>query len=360
MPSTRLIQWHQDNNPAQEWSVVYGPGGYKLVNRVSRLVMTPDAHSSTGAQLILWHDDGNTDQWWSMKSGEQGITKDIIVDSDGLVVDDGLNFSGIVNRTNSNFWANLYDDSPREDRALDLMLQLRAEGRLNHRAMMQIVAKDIAVSEYNLPYYPNLTNLDPGSSTQQSTFHTISRFCTNLAFVVDGVAPGDNPMLSTIWVNLGEPSVGVAVPFFPAADSISELMYMDSSYFNILSWSNVKINVAPTCYINKAITNVRDSLYDNHTNITLPLAIIILLPNVPATVLGEFAKYEKMLDTASPEQWSAYEQRLIDWHMSFLSSMSGNDTADKTIHVPGLVQVQNWSVPLENMIYDMTEVYKNE
>ncbi|MBU1171184.1 MAG: hypothetical protein KKD44_16615, partial [Proteobacteria bacterium] len=248
-----------------------------------------------------------------------------ILDSSGNVVDNGSNFCGIVNRTNSDFWENLYDDTPREDRARELMLQLKDEGRLNHRTMMQVVAKDTAISQYDLGSYPHLSNLDPGTSTQQSTFHTISRYCTNLAFVVDGVVPGDNAKLSTIWVNLGEPSVGVAVPFFPAANKVSDLMLNDTSYYRLFV-GFVTGNFNATSFVNQAICNVRGNLYDNNTNISIPEAAIVVLPNVPPEILQAILAYEDMLDTASYDEWMAYEMGLIQWHVEFLDFMSQNDT----------------------------------
>jgi len=284
--------------------------------------------------------------------------KSSIVNSAGTVVDNGKNYCGFINRTNSSFWGDLYDDTPREDRARDLMVQLNEAGKLNHRTMMQVVAKDTAIGNYSLSTYPNLSNLDAGTSTQQSTFHTISRFCTNLAFVVDGVTPGSNPKLSTMWINLGEPSVGVAVPFFPAANKVSDLMFMDTKYFQLFK-GFVNGNFTTTCYVNQAFVNVRDTLYSNHTNITLPLAAIILLPNVSPVVLAEFMRYEAMLDTASPEEWAAYETNLIEWHVAFLASMASSDTADKTIAIQSMANVQKWTIPLENIIYDKADAYLN-
>jgi hypothetical protein len=279
-----------------------------------------------------------------------------IIDGNGNIVDNGSQFCGFVNRTNSNFWSDLYDDSPREDRARDLMEQLKVSGKLNYRNMLQVVAKDTMISEYNLPFYPNLSNLDPGSSTQQSTFHTISRYCTNLAFVVDGVVGGTDPRLTTMWINLGEPSVGVAVPFFPAANKVSDLMIMDAKYYKLFS-GFVDGNFSSTCYVNQAFVNVRDRLYSNHTNITLPLAALILLPNVPPDVLLKVLSWENMLDNASATEWQAYEEDLIAWHVAFLASMSSTDTADKTIAINDLANVQKWTTPLENIIFERTDAY---
>ena len=270
-----------------------------------------------------------------------------ILNGAGVVIDNGNSFCGIVNRTNSSFWVALNDDTPREDRALDLMLQLKAQGRLNHRTVQQIVAKDIAINEYNLESYPHLSNLDPGTDTQQSTFHTISRYCTNLAFVVDGVAPGGNAKLATIWVNLGEPSVGAATPFFPAANSVSTYAYADTSFLGMT------LDLGPSSYINQTIHDMKATLYEESS-----MNIIAMLP--PLEVSGELLLSLLQINwlfNSGEENWSSFEGELSEWHTLWLANMAANDESDKTIDITLLLGIQNWAMPLENIIFDKTEAY---
>ncbi|MBU1167944.1 MAG: hypothetical protein KKD44_00120 [Proteobacteria bacterium] len=273
-----------------------------------------------------------------------------IVDQSGNVVDDGDNFCGIANRTNSSFWVHLNDDTPREDRAMDMMLLLKSEGRLTFRAILQEVAKDIDVDDYNLDAYPHLSNLDPGTDTQQSTFHTISRYCTNLAFVVDGIAPGANPDLITLWVNLGEPAVGVAAPFFPAANAVSDFCWADTKVFNRY------FDLSPTCYLNQTITDARNTLYeDNGDN-----NIIAMLPplDITSQLFLDLLRVNWLLDSRE-DAWGDFEGSLSEWHMLWLSYMASQDSSDKTIDMPGLAEIQSWTLPLENTIFEKTDQYLN-
>ncbi|MBU1171039.1 MAG: hypothetical protein KKD44_15885 [Proteobacteria bacterium] len=295
------------------------------------------------------------DQSREIVSTEYALSPDrqTILDSLGNVVDGGDHFCGIVNRTNSSFWVNLNDDTPREDRALDMMLSLKAQGSLNYRSVLQEVSRDVAVDEYALETYPNLSHRDPGTDTQKSTFHTINRYCTNLAFVVDGVVPGDDPRLSTMWTNLGEPSVGVAIPVFPAANNISDYLWADTSIKTI--FGTYLLDFKPTCYINQAINNQRNTLYDDNTSVSF----LTIIQGMPLDIIMEILKYDKMLVTASPEEWAEYEGHLIEWHDGFLDYLEPQDTSDITIDMAGLIRIQNWTRPLEDKILDQTEAYLN-
>lgn len=271
-----------------------------------------------------------------------------ILDASGNVIDNGNNFCGIVNRTNSSFWIKLNDDTPREDRAMDMMLQMKAEGRLNFKTVLQDVARDVDIDAYNLDAYPNLSNRDDGSATQQSTFHTISRFCTNLAFVVDGVQPQTNPDLITLWVNLGEPSVGAAIPFFPAANAISDYAWADAKFFGLF------LDLSPTCYLNQTITDARNTLYEDNGDQN----ILAMLP--PLDITGQLfldLLQVNWLFSSTEDAWSDFEGSLSVWHMLWLDYMSAQDSADKTIDLPGLYRIQQWALPLENTLMDKTAVY---
>ena len=277
--------------------------------------------------------------------------KKYILNSANAVIDNGSDFCGIANRTNSSFWVQLNDDTPREDRAMDLMLQLKDQGRLNFRTVQQIVAKDMEVDAYDLASYPNLSNVDPVSTdAQRNTFHAISRYCTNLTFVVDGVAPGGNAKLATLWVNLGEPAVGSSTPFFPAANAVSTYAYADASFLGMT------LDLSPTSYINQAICDVRDTLYDNHGSDN----ILAMLPpiDISAGLLISLLQINWLFNS-SEETWSDFEGELSEWHVLWMAYMATQDESDKTVDFPALMAVQSWSVPLENVMFDRTETYLN-
>ncbi len=275
--------------------------------------------------------------------------KKTLLNSAGQIIDNGNNFCGIVNRTNSSFWVALNDDTPREDRAFDLMLELKAQGRLNHRTVQQIVAKDIEIDEYHLETYPSLSNLDPGTATERSTFHTISRYCTNLAFVVDGVPAGGNAKLASIWVNLGEPSVGAATPFFPAANSVSTYAYADTSFLGLT------LDLFPQGFLNQAIHDKKATLYDA-SNVN----ILAMLPplDISAELLLSLLQVNWLFSTGE-ENWSSFEGELSEWHTLWLANMAANDESDKTVNMPLLLSIQSWALPLENIVFDKTEAYMN-
>ncbi|GAB6095339.1 hypothetical protein JCM14469_15910 [Desulfatiferula olefinivorans] len=277
-----------------------------------------------------------------------GIDGASIVDAAGNVIDNGENFCGIINRTNSSFWIKLNDDTPREDRAMDMMLELKAQGRLNFQTVLQEVARDVEIDAYDLAAYPGLSNRDDGTATERSTFHTISRFCTNLAFVVDGVEPRTRPDLITMWVNLGEPSVGTAIPFFPAADAISDYGWADAKFLSFY------LDLSPTCYLNQAIVDERNTLYDNNGDQN----ILALLP--PIDITGQLfldLLQVNWLFNSTEDAWSDFEGALSDWHVLWLDYMAGQDEGDKTIYLPGLYEIQSWSIPLENLVLDQTARY---
>jgi hypothetical protein len=165
--------------------------------------------------------------------------------------------------------------------------------------------------------------------------------------VVDGVAPGGNAKLATIWVNLGEPSVGAATPFFPAANSVSTYAYADTSFLGMT------LDLGPSSYINQTIHDMRTTLYEESS-----INILAMLP--PLDVSGELLLSLLQINwlfNSGEENWSSFEGELSEWHTLWLANMAANDESDKTIDIPRLLGIQNWALPLENIIFDKTEAY---
>jgi hypothetical protein len=200
--------------------------------------------------------------------------------------DEDGNFIGFVNRTNSNQW---YQTSGEERRwrAYEMMCEMVAEGRLSYRNVMQEVAKDVCG---DVPKDDDLESFD--------TWHCISRAITNLALVIHGVAPGQDPRLNTFWIILGEPSVGVATPFFPYAHNIPYLARAG--------------RITGSCPLNLAIVYRELHLYSNNGFDLIPISFLDFIP------------------------------------------------IDYTINYSELLKVQEYSIPIEDTIFEKTEEYLAE
>ncbi len=136
----------------------------------------------------------------------------------------GNSFIGFVNRANANTYIPYNYGEERRWRAEELLTELATAGRLNYRNCMTVVAKDIYGQQ--LDGYGN--ELDQaGCQEDYSTTYCISRAATRLAMVVDGVASGGNPRLSTFWCALGEPSTSVFIPYYVNAGEVSWLAWID-------------------------------------------------------------------------------------------------------------------------------------
>jgi hypothetical protein len=104
----------------------------------------------------------------------------------------------------------------REERAVALIEKAIEDKALNPRSLLSGVCRDLA-------------NERLGSFPEKHRFHrprwaytgdSICRFDTASTFVLSGVRPGDDPLLSTAWVILGEPVTGAAVPVWVGAGGV--------------------------------------------------------------------------------------------------------------------------------------------
>ncbi len=128
------------------------------------------------------------------------------------IVKHDANQVGFANHTNFN----RFNDNPgieRRDRATALLEDLHRTGGVNPLNVMQVVAKDVC------------GDVDDQPANRFPTRLCISRAQTTSAMVIEGVTPGMDPRLTTIWANVGEPSVGVFTPVFPAAQQIPDKLY---------------------------------------------------------------------------------------------------------------------------------------
>lgn len=133
----------------------------------------------------------------------------------------------------------IYDSTSeaRSHRATDLLTYYFNQNELTPKTVMQEISKDVCDNDTS----QDLTNFN--------TRYCISRAYTRLGVVIEGVAPGEDPNLSTMWVNLGEPSVGVFVPLYPAAHFLPKA---------------VKTNVLGSAPFNVAIIDKELEFYSNN------------------------------------------------------------------------------------------------
>jgi len=208
------------------------------------------------------------------------------------------NFIGFHILTNYNYYIPWNVGQDRKYRAEALLTQLATEKRINYRTVMREVAKDVVGKQ---------VQTDLSSETNYSTTYCLSRNATRSSIVVSGVASGGNPRLATMWVNLGEPSVGVFVPFFAAARGTSELARVDT-YANG-AWRDYD----DSCLLNQAIS-ARET-YNS----------LIYSSNSGNVIWGMYDNYINKVELANVQQWTfPIEDTIIDNAESFLSSLESN------------------------------------
>ena len=208
------------------------------------------------------------------------------------------NFIGFHIMTNYNYYIPWNVGQDRKYRAEALLTQLATEKRINYRTVMREVAKDVVGKQ---------VQTDLSSETNYSTTYCLSRNATRSSIVVSGVASGGNPRLATMWVNLGEPSVGVFVPFFAAARGTSELARVDT-YANG-AWRDYD----DSCLLNQAIS-ARET-YNS----------LIYSSNSGDIIWGMYDNYINKVELANVQQWTfPIEDTIIDNAESFLSSLESN------------------------------------
>lgn len=215
---------------------------------------------------------------------------------------------GFVNRTNSHDWLERNSDTQREVRGTEILTELYEEGiqfpndeskGLNFKNILMILAKDVCGDDpYMVNGIPVANAVNKNTPNKYNTTYCISRYMTNIAMVVDGVTPGDDPKLTTLWCNLGEPAIGVSTPYFPAAGAVTPYAWAEQGME-----TSTPVDKKVTCALNQAINDQEiDGLYKNN--------------------------------------WD-YGNVWIEM--------------DRTIDYELLREVQEWTLPLENQIIEHTE-----
>jgi hypothetical protein len=166
---------------------------------------------------------------------------------------------GFVNRTNSNSYLDRNSDTRREERGLEILETLYEAEDLSLENILSTLTKDVCGDDIlpgeSLPTQ-DAANNDPKNF---NTDKCISRYLTNFAMVVDGVGLGESPLLTTLWLNLGEPAVGVFTPHFAGVRKVTPYAWAESDLESLSP-----VNASTTCALNQMINDQELTLYANN------------------------------------------------------------------------------------------------
>lgn len=107
----------------------------------------------------------------------------------------------------------------RYDRALELVTEGVSNSEMSHEYILRNISRDLKndqIDPYPLPYQGSQDGYPQGHI---QTNYSINRYRTRSCVVFHGVLPTEDPLLSTMWVILGEPVCGIAVPVWVHAGS---------------------------------------------------------------------------------------------------------------------------------------------
>ena len=117
----------------------------------------------------------------------------------------------------------------RHDRAIQLVEAALQGDTLSVPYMLQTVTRDLItpdVNPYPLPWMGSQENMPTGFV---HIHDAICRDITTSMFIIQGVLPGEDPLLSTMWVMAGEPSHNVALPLWIHAGRVPQVLDGDST-----------------------------------------------------------------------------------------------------------------------------------
>ncbi len=134
----------------------------------------------------------------------------------------------------------------RYKRADELFEKFVAEKSLSYKVILRDIARDLKneiTNPYPLPFHGQENDKPIGFIR---THHSINRFRTASCAVFHGVLPHENPALTTMWVILGEPVCGVAIPLWVSAGRVPNSLDGD-----------------PNSLLNDLIQNIEKQAYPN-------------------------------------------------------------------------------------------------
>lgn len=213
-------------------------------------------------------------------------------------VDDNGKFIGFVVRTNKHKWDFTNDGGEtRRKRAVAIMNKLLDNNTVDYKSIMQVVSRDVC------------GNIKKSDNPDFDDHLCISRYNTRFGSVVRGIKAGEDKRLITMWVNLGEPSIGIYTPFFPFSKKVPLYAYADDLPENT---GGLIVDENSASIMNNLIVNVGElSVYDN---------------NVATFGLGKLTVEEKM---------------------------------DRRVDYQDILRIKKQVLPVENLIIKNTEDFLN-
>jgi len=110
-------------------------------------------------------------------------------------------------------------------RRADVLWRRAAEqGKLSHRTILRIIARDLSDPHghpFTLPWSQSDPTLPPFAI---ETYSTINRYTTAATNVFHGVKGEEDPGFTTMWTILGDPIFSIAAPAWPAAGEPPEIL----------------------------------------------------------------------------------------------------------------------------------------
>jgi len=135
---------------------------------------------------------------------------DSLNEGDGVIIRATFSFSGDSGR----------DGFSRYKRATQLVRDRLRTGRIDVEFVLQNMARDLVNpidNPYPLPYDGSQNGRPEGFILAKDV--TINRTVSRSLMIIQGVAPGENPCLSTMWGMIGQPVLSVAYPMWVRAHS---------------------------------------------------------------------------------------------------------------------------------------------
>ncbi|MBN1560342.1 hypothetical protein JW998_08830 [candidate division KSB1 bacterium] len=141
---------------------------------------------------------------------ERRVPFDLKESPDGFLLRANFNFND-HQAADKSYW--------RYHRARQLIAAEKAKRKLHHHVLIKKVARDLQSLEDD-PYPWLLGGSDVARAGSVRSQYCINQYNSVSCVVIHGVRPGENPDFSTMWVILGEPVCGVAVPLWPATSRV--------------------------------------------------------------------------------------------------------------------------------------------
>jgi hypothetical protein len=227
-------------------------------------------------------------------------------------VDDKGKLLGFVVRTNDNQWSPYTGGAAREKRSNEILKNLLSKKQINQKTIMRELARDICgdVEKVDVAAL-KASGADISEEVGNKDIHNfytetcISRYNTRFAFIGRGIKGKENKQLITMWVNLGEPDVGIFTPYFPLSKEVA-----------LYAWA------APESTQKKTIDNNSSSMMND------------LIARK-----GKLSVYDNLVVKLDP------------FHIFIIEGI------DRTVDYPKVLEIQNWVFTTEDIIITETEKF---